>query len=166
MREPDYEGVGGRAWRLNIKPTTKAHEATLAVWLIEGPHHPIWRWHTIHAVHLRDIPGVRPASKHYSDAEYEIGINSVDPEFEVDVDSIEAGVSTLKFLRPTDLVHQFHGVTDVEAANITLDMTTTILIGKASPDVDFSSFWGRFIDDRAFLLSGVVDSQMKGEVPE
>jgi len=152
MRKPNFEGNGGRAWRMNIKPTTKAHEASLVMWLIEGPHHPLWRWHALTAIHLRDLPGVRPAQKSYPQAEYEIGIHSVDPECEVDVDSIEAGTSMLKFLRPPDLIHQFHGVTDNEVIQITVRIISLIVAGEASPDVDYQSFWKKIIDGTGVIF--------------
>ncbi len=72
MREPDYSRENRRAWKSQAEHTKKEHQGHLATFLVNSPiAHPIWSYWMVALVHLRDIPGVPPARKHYPDAEFE-----------------------------------------------------------------------------------------------
>ena len=78
MREPDVIGNVARAWRVPKPPDApKDQDATVAAWLIEGPFHPAWQHWLMSVVHLREIPGVKPAVKRYPEAAYEFLIASL-----------------------------------------------------------------------------------------
>src|SRR5690242_19959030 len=110
MRHHDLGGPGARAWRLDMEHgarRTPDHAAGVDVGLVNGPFHPMWSWWYVSVVSLRDIEGVPPANRHYPGAEYEFLIASIDPDYTVDVDAIEAGsAQPVPFLRPIDCVVQ------------------------------------------------------------
>jgi hypothetical protein len=58
-----------------------AESATLAMHLIFMPDaHPAWDFYTLSLVHLRDIPGARPAVFQFPGATHELVVMAMDPE--------------------------------------------------------------------------------------
>lgn len=123
-RPPDLQGPAGEAWLIDIsKPTPRPH-STLAFYALHCPHaHPLWSWWSLAMIHLRDVPGIGPAKKHYPEAEYEILVMSCDPSpgdkpsenervFNID------DPADYKYLKPQDICEQFHGPTDEGAIEI------------------------------------------------
>lgn len=157
MRPADLRGDTGYAWKLK-KPEPgagrKDWEACLESWLLNGPgFHPMWKWWQISVVHLRDVPNVPSAFKHYPEAEYEFVIIALNPEKGTpDVELFEAGKEyghpkRAKFLVPQDVSQQFHGVTDVQAAKICEVAIKAILNGHISPDQDYRQQWKHSIEE-------------------
>lgn len=151
--EPAMVGKSAKAWALAIKPTLPAHAATVAHWLIRSPHfHPAWdRWVVI-VVHLRDMPGVKPASKQYQKATHELIIMALDPEQE----PFDPGTppAPIKFLTPPDVVVQFHVERDADANKMCDLAVRAICDGKASPDSDYRSYWIANIKSTSAHLRG------------
>lgn len=155
MRTADLRGPTASAWKLK-KPIggRKDWEACLESWILNGPgFHPAWAWWQISVVHLRDIPDVPPAVKHYPKAEYEFSITALNPEKGMpDIDLLEAGKdwgepNTSKFLLPQDVAKQFHGVGDEQAAKICTAAIRAIVSGFLSPDQDHRSAWNHSIEE-------------------
>lgn len=141
MRTPDATGTAGRGWRVT-RPAggEKAWAATIDSWLVNVPGaHPFWSWWQVSVVHLRDLPGVPPAKRRYPDAEYEFMIVAFDPETPPDPDN--RGGDGAKILTPIDVVEQFHGVTDEQAAGMCSRAVELILAGVTSPDQDYRAWW-------------------------
>lgn len=138
MREPDFSGIG-RAWEMQMGNHHRTEqEATLKGYVVNGPWHPFWSWWMVAVIHLREIPGTRPPHKHYPEAEYEFMIVSIDPETVPDPD--QPFPQDIRYLSPPDVVKQFHGVTDEQAAEICESAAHNIAMG-ASPDSDNRRWW-------------------------
>lgn len=78
---PTLTGAFGSAWNVSdCDKGTPDQEATVAAWIVTVPgSHPLWPTYQFGMVHLRDLPGVRPANKAYPEAEYEFLIAALDP---------------------------------------------------------------------------------------
>lgn len=128
-----------RAWRVIPKPKTIDQTATMAQWLVHCPHlHAFWGYWWINLIHLRDIPGVVPAHKHFPQAEYELAIYAQNPEREPDPDNLDC---TMAVLLPADVCEQFHGVTDEQAIDLVEVLVRGVVNWTLSPDSDFRQSW-------------------------
>lgn len=136
MRDPDLKGLA-LAWKVPLDPTRGGKQATtLSGWYVYAPWaHPAWSWYSVSVVHLRDIAGMPPAIKHYGHAEFELGVFAVDPQ---DVPDVDRGGA--KLLMPPNLIWQFDGCTDEDAAQICDKVAAEIVYG-ASPDSDYRKSW-------------------------
>lgn len=142
MRSPDITGRAARAWKIEIPPDAPTDwQASLRTYLVNGEgFHPHWTWWRVGMSHLRDIPGVKPAVKHYAGAEYEFMIAAIDPSYPPDVEAKDGGYR-IHLLSPIDVVVQFDGLTDDQAARLCMMAATIICRGQASPDQDYRSWW-------------------------
>lgn len=154
-RAPDMEGPLAKAWRFQGESGKPDHRGHISQWVVTGikhettpddwagPFHIAWNWWMVGCVHLRPIEGVKEPHKQYPEAEYEFLILSIDPEMgEPDPDT----PGSLHFLTPADVVKQFHGIDDVQAAEVVEAAVKAICQGMLSPDQDFRAAWGRAID--------------------
>lgn len=139
LRPPDKVGSMAKAWRSRVRPTRPEHEASIAAWFVQGPFHPFWSWWLISAVSLRDIPGAEPAKKRYPEAEWEIMILSLDPNFYPP--SLDAAPQ--HFLTPPDLVYQFDGIAENQVEEVVELMIEAMINGRISPDQDYRGVWER-----------------------
>lgn len=138
MRQPDWKGIAGEAWRLKIAPEKPDHYAALYCSLIYAPQaHMHWSWHLLSVISLRDIVGVRPAHKLYPEAEYELGVYAIHPDHPPDPDK-----PPYEILQPHDVRHQFHGVNAAQAMKLGELCTRACVDGHLVPDSDFRSAWG------------------------
>lgn len=90
IREPDFEGPAGRAWR--VRPETgdervsADHEATLCAWVLHLPNQgqpgysPAWEHYLLGVIHLRPIRGVPPPTLKTPDMGYEMVLAAMDPQ--------------------------------------------------------------------------------------
>lgn len=147
------ERPGFRAFKLNqpAKLNDPAHAGCLRAWVINGPFHPFWSWWMLAVVHLRPIEGTPTTKKHYPEAEYEFMIVAFNPERGVpDIDAIErdedwGDKNIPKFLTPFEVVQQFHGTGDENAAKVCDLAAWAIGHGMLSPDQDYRTRWQRAI---------------------
>ena len=94
--------------RVTLKPQTPDQEATLAGWLIHAPgQSPAWSDYLLMLVHLRDLPGVPPATRKFPEAEYQMTLFALDPEGKPRADDAE----TWWPLTPFNAEVQFAGPT-------------------------------------------------------
>lgn len=143
MRESDMTGPVAKAWRVPKPPDAPPdQEATVAVYLIEGPFHVAWQHWLMSVVHLRDIPGVKPAVKRYAEAAYEFLIASLSPDGGHNPDDPKGW----RWLQPLDVCEQFHGMTDAQADEMLQAFVRGVCHGQASPDQDFRRFWRHQLD--------------------
>lgn len=165
MREPDLRGKGfqrrfvrpdipdavqlgeWRAWDVmpTITPAERAeYPGALGLWTLHAPgSHIIWPWTRLTVVHLRPIPGMPDSVLHFPRASHEFGILAVDPERCPDPNPDDRA---LKFLRPSNLVHQVTGITD-EMATETLRLLVRAMVdGFTSPDEDYRAPNKQLID--------------------
>src|SRR6185436_14739660 len=81
-RPADLTGPAGAAWIADLEKCRRErdHEATLWSALLRVPGaHPFWSWWLLTVLHLRDIPGVRPAHLQFEGAGHEFSIIAIDP---------------------------------------------------------------------------------------
>lgn len=159
MREPDFEGPGGAAWRIAIPPEERAakpdYQASLGMWHLHCPGaHPLWTWYVVTLIHLRDIPGVAPAKKHYPEAAYEFIVMALNPDGGVPVQPGQLP-RQLCYLTPFDHVLQFHGTTDEQAVRVVELYLRACTNGRLSPDQDYRAVWRD-------LMSGTIRHVVEG----
>lgn len=141
MRTADFKGPMGEAWTLPLKVGIPAQYAAVYAALIHAPNaHPLWHWHLLNLVSLRDIVGVRPATKRYPEAEYELSVFAIDPKENPDPD--EPGWS---LLQPFDVLEQFHGIDAYQARQLGELSTRACVDGVLVPDSDFRQSWSETI---------------------
>jgi hypothetical protein len=148
MREPDQEGPSGRAWLLPAPPAQRMeHAASIGTWLVNVPDaHQFWEWWIVSVVHLRAGDHLPPATLDYDGAEYEFTIFTVDPDESPDPDPEITYIEGVRFLSPPDVVEQFHGVADGDAARIAHVAVQAIVAGDISPDSDHRPRWKVLLD--------------------
>lgn len=130
-------GTVGKAIANPRRHGPKAWEATISAWLVNASWAPpFWSWWQVCVIHLRDIPGVRPAHKAYPEAEYALMIMALDPE-----KGTPDPEGQLHFLHPADVVEQFHGLDDAGAKRLCEMAASAIINGHISPDQDYRSSW-------------------------
>lgn len=140
MREPDFEGPGGKAW--NIKSAIPS--PTLASYLIYAPYsHPVWPYKWLSIIHLRDEPGIDPPTKYHPEAEYELILMPIDPEAMPHPDPDE---QPFMILVPPDVMEQFHGITDDEVKEIGAILIQNVIAGLLIPDQDWRRHWRKMLD--------------------
>lgn len=129
MPEP---GVGPLDWHAGI-----------GAWFIESapdvldPLGLFTRWYC-GVVHLRDMPGVRPAHRHYPEATYELMCFTIDPDSGVSIDTYDERTRTgtadnAEALQPADIVYQWHGTNDKQAEAVGAAFVRAIVHGALSP---------------------------------
>ena len=139
MRPPDMDGDVAQAWVLKGDVRTPAHYASIYSSLIHAPQaHPLWHWHLLGLISLRDIKGVHPAMKLYPEAEYELGVYAIDPTDKYVPDPDEPGYPLLE---PPDVITQFHGIDAEQAKEIGRLATLACTTGHLIPDSDHRSMW-------------------------
>lgn len=160
MREPDVTGPFAKAWFFSNKdPKVPDHQACLGSWLLNMPGaHPFWSYWLVTCVHLRDIPGVKPAHKKYPEAEFEFSIHSIDPERCPEPDPDKA-LEGFPLLSPVDVVEHFHGLSDRDALRVAEAGINAMCHGRISPDQDFRAEWHR-------VITGTVEHFRQGGHPE
>jgi hypothetical protein len=138
-------------------------DASIGLFFVNGPFHPFWSWWAVACAHLRPIRGGEPPRKHYTEAEYEFAIWSLDTgweskgvpvpdRFEPERDE-DVTRWTRRILQPADVVKQFdlpltmpEAARDAMARRILEQAVDAIINGHASPDSDYRRWWKRAID--------------------
>ena len=154
MRSPDVVGTVGRAWEVRVqkRETPPDWGGSLGTWILHVPWaHPAWSYYCLGVIHLRPIPGVRPAQIRVEGASHEFMIHAFDPDSPHSPPSPDISDETTwpSFLQPIDLAHQVVGLTDEQAARIGGLMVRMICDGRMSPDQDFRSVWRELLDGTA-----------------
>jgi hypothetical protein len=150
MKEPDYSGRIGKAWKLDFSVIEKRrpeHAANLACWLLHVPRaHPLWPQYVLSLIHLRDVPcQAKPPYLRMPNASHELQLLALNvPEF---------GPFTFEnwpdqvqkhgwFLLPTNAVEQVAHLNDEKALHLTK------LVAKACVDgllpVELDDYRGRY----------------------
>jgi hypothetical protein len=130
------------------------HGGSVAQWILRCPGQtPAWDTYVVSTVHLRDIPGVPPAVLNIPGASHEFSIWALDPSslgisspLEVLLTRVEG--EGFQFLRPSNYVKQYVGLTDSEAEQATDLLAEAILIGSlpAEPPLSGGDYWSVFME--------------------
>lgn len=117
-------GLMGKAYPTNINPST----GVLRAYLIDSPEtgHLFWQHYYVGVIHLREDTDLNTPVKHYPEAEYEIAVYALDKGKKPVFDNPD----TWSLLSPSNVMYQFHGVTDEQAADILEDIVDFVLQGN------------------------------------
>ena len=148
MRNPDKQGKAGQAWIIDVKKRGgPAVDADVRTYMVKGKSfHKFWDTWIVSMIHLRDIPGMPPATLTKPNHTHEFLIMALDPGkdtknfFNYDPDDFKAN-----YLEPIDCCVQFECPTDVEALDLCDVAVQAIVNGQMSPDSDYASVWARMI---------------------
>lgn len=186
MREPDFIGPFGKAWTLKgLEPRSAAHYSHIYGSLIWAPKaHVFWSWHLLSVISLCELEGVPPAHKHYPEAEYEIGVLAIDPDYphgpppgttrdgprpmdgllgEPRRKLMEPGGpnaadpdrAPYEILMPPDVVVHFHGIDMAQAGKLGELATRACVDGKLVPDSDGRAWWAKTIKETVDHMRGL-----------
>lgn len=144
--ETHFEGGYGRADRIVIPPELRNASEGIATWLLFAPHaHPMWSYHILYAIRLREVPGMPQLFLEFPEANHEIGVLALDPEgqpyssAQIE-DSMRTSGYSLPYLTPPDAVVQLD-CTDDEARKLSAAAAWGVTCGHLIPDSDGASGW-------------------------
>lgn len=145
---PTFEGAAGKVWTFAPPPPDDdpRHATTIGdAYLIFAPGaHPLWSWHVLMGVALREVPGVSPPVLQYPDAEYEVMVWALDPGHPAP-DPRHWPLPGLQLLQPADAVVQFDGTGDDGAAELLKLCAEACAVGILIPDSDHRESWSRTV---------------------
>lgn len=100
------EGPCGRADLVDLSPhaaTRPDWAATMATWFLTCPgQSPAWSCYGLSTIHLREMPGVRPAVIHTLGATHEVLLIAFNPAER----PVATDIGTWSFLLPPNVMHQ------------------------------------------------------------
>lgn len=159
MREPDYQGKRGRAWKCDLDAMRKElgpdakGDGTLVNWVIEAPYaHPFWHSYALVLVHLRPTERLPNPVLNTTGATHEFWLWALTPE--ADRPAIVRGdpQAGLPFLEPMNFGAQLVEANDDEAMQRIEDTMKDICDGVLNPDTDFQQLWVNRFGDSLFKL--------------
>lgn len=122
----------------------------MAAWVVHQPGvHAVWSWWLVSVGKLTEVEGLPPAHLHYPEATFELMILTFDPQHRPDPDASPSW----RFLTPADMVHQFHGCTDEQAAELVRRCVEACTRGILAPDSDYRKRWVGAVDAYLALLA-------------
>lgn len=128
----------------NVPPTILKPGA-VSYWFVVCPSsHPHWNNYLVSLIHLRDIPGVVPATISVEEATHECVVMALDPKEEMDAEKMSTILSTtlnIPYLKPINIAQQFKAENDAQAMN----MVEQALEGIPSMDSDYRRAWELFL---------------------
>lgn len=122
LRGPCGEAIEVLITAHDVPDTT----ATLATWLLDVPgQSPAWTYYVISVIHLRPIPGVRPADIRVPGATHELLLIALDPAGGHD----PADCSDWRYLTPVNAVEQLELPNDSSAVELAELAAKAVLAG-------------------------------------
>lgn len=155
---PTLEGPAGCAWEIDLEalalrnlPGFEPNHTTVSSWLVYAPAaHPFWSYYEIAAIHLRDVPGMKPATIMRPGSTHEVMLYALSPEIAPD----PKGFLSVGWLKPMNFGGQW--TVAVRPNPVDLDNAARskirgtveeILAGVLNPDTDGIRQWiDRFSD--------------------
>ena len=144
--EESFEGEYGWAKLVKIPADARNAEVNLNGWLLFAPYaHPMWAFHLMYVIQLRNSDGVQPAKRAFPEATHEIGVLALYPEEQpYTVEQLENRMRSkrkpLPYLSPPDVVVQLQ-CTDDEARKLASAAAWGCCYGHLIPDSDGQSAW-------------------------
>ncbi|WP_104992749.1 hypothetical protein [Deinococcus sp. NW-56] len=118
-------GPVGTATPLFPEGLPQAHQ--LAAWFLDlPPAHPFWPRYLLSVVSLAPVPGLRPATLLYPEAEYELSVLALNP----DRNPVAGDPDTWQHLLPVNVVFQFHGTGDEGARQLARRAAEWVVDGR------------------------------------
>jgi hypothetical protein len=109
----------------------------------------MWEYFVVVLVHLRDAEAIAPAHKEFKEAQYDVTVMTLDPEWPVpDLELLEDGGihsgGQLVALEPAEFTAQFPDVGgDGFAYEIVEQHVRAVVEGRLIPDADYRTQWGQ-----------------------
>lgn len=146
--EPTHHGPSGRAYRMApaVPPDPRAALPNFGSWLLHVPGaHPFWHWWVLTACALRDLPGVPASYRRYPEAEYELLVLALQPDYPPPDPSDSD--RDLRYLSPVDVCEHFHEVPggDGGVRELVELFARAVVDGHLSPDQDHRASWRRYL---------------------
>lgn len=151
-RNPDFQGIGGRAWRIDLhavrqrENVSEDDDGTRGVWVIHAPQsHPMWPWYRLIMFHLRPHPNFKePAIIYKPGATHEFVLQALNPDhYPPAVDDVPH-----HYLIPSNFAAQFVCKNDQAAhAFIEVMAIKPIVNGLLNPDTDGIRGWAAQFGD-------------------
>lgn len=145
--EEKFSGQFGTAERLKLLPDDTNASENCGSWLLYAPYaHPLWFYHMLYVVKLRELEGMPAPQLHFDGANHEIGVVALNPEFQpytADTYMLlmrEKDREYSPWLQPNDVVEQFE-CTDHEATLLGVSAAWGCVNGFLIPDDDGRSGW-------------------------
>lgn len=145
--ETYFKGDYGWSELLNVLPTDTNASENCGSWLLFAPYaHPMWQYHVLYVVKLREVPGAPPVQLAFPGANHEVGVLALNPEYQP---YTPEGYCALMrkpdrdfspWLMPHDACEQFE-CTDEEAKLLGLYSAWGCANGFLVPDSDYRSSW-------------------------
>jgi hypothetical protein len=154
-------GAHGSAWMYS--PETAGWEACIRLYFVHlDAYHPILKWFVVACAHLRDEPGLSPASRETPDKTHEFIVAPVDPENYLFEDFNPDEPKVFAIYPPYVLNYQHGKLSDVSACSITDKLVTQMTDGEQIPDEDTRKHWIDSIIDHTRWLN--VDKDSKSSI--
>lgn len=146
MRNPDYFGRAGKAWRIDVPAFYKSiniapdKHAVVACWVLHAPaSHPLWPWCRMILLDLvKPMPHLPPPDIYVEGATHEMVLEALNPDiYPPTVDGIPADS-----LVPANFAAQFTCSGDTAAIiKIEQQAVLPIVHGVLNPDTDGMREW-------------------------
>ena len=153
MSETLILGAAGEAHHVEARPTSTAQTATLDMWLLHLPY-AAPSVYLLAVVHLRPIPGEKPAVLRIENAEHEIAVYALDPSFDPHPEDQNTWVTT----SPAMVVVQVAGLNDDQAVTLATSVAGALAGGVLPVDPrqwrDGSLVWDQAVTAMKALIEG------------
>jgi hypothetical protein len=122
------DGPAGTAQEVTATKLRRPDEAaTVAAWFLHCPgQSAAWDRYMLYVIHLRPIPGVKPAVVHVPHATHEVVLVALDPER----NPVPAKPKTWSFLHPLNVVDQVTVPSDDAAQSLARDCAQAVVDGR------------------------------------
>ena len=137
--KPDLVSRYGRAWVQNPEFDKRPDaSAWLKAWIVQTEFaYPLCDHYLITCVHLRDIPGARPANITVAGATHGVSVVALQPHEDYPIN----GPLPYPFPNPFNFVDQWKADSDEEAVQKVETCVKEIINGFLSPDTDYIDEW-------------------------
>lgn len=142
--EEEFVGLAGWSRRITLPPDLSNADETVCSWLIYAPNaHPLWTFHNLYVVRLREVPGLPPPALRFPAATHELGVLALNPEHQPYTTEKVLELSKahgLPYLTPHDVCEQFQ-MSDDEAKLLAAYAARACAHYVLTPDEDFRAQW-------------------------
>jgi hypothetical protein len=121
------EGPLGWARYVPTPPDHPNADTTVTSWFMHLPNQGLgWDKYVLYVISLQDVPGRPPAVKRYPQAEFELVVAALAPNFH----PVPEDPQTWRFLDPVNFVDQFHGVSREQAGRVAEACAAACVAGR------------------------------------
>lgn len=129
-RKPDLEGIAGRAWRVPFDQ--RDWPCAIASWVFFSPYQAAaWSGYYLGLIHLRDVPGIPPATLEFPGATHEIVVHALDDRGrDIDPDDCNGPLCAMRArLTPLNYQRAFVVNNDAEALQLAEALARAFVAG-------------------------------------